>query len=548
MGIFSNILGRGDSGGIMNAIRCDEQDYLIWKWRPAGQAVNSTSRENAIRYGSSLSVKEGEVAVFCYKQPNGVMQDFIEGPYNGTIKTANFPVLAGIVGMAFGGDTPFQAEIYFINLQGNNQIKFAVPYFGVMDPRLPDLAVPVAVAGTITFNITDYRNFIKLTRLQNFDLEQFKKMVGDAVKKYVKAVVSNLPSEKGIPLIQIERQILQVNDYIQAYLAQRFSADFGVNLKMLDISRIDIDKDTPEYLQLKAVTNDYTVKMTQTQQDINLKTVQAQGQIGIDTMKAQSDVNIQNLRDTQRVNTQNMEETMRIQRETMAAAQMMEIQEKQRQMRAQTENNSLAQQTMIEETAAAMRAQTEGIAAAMKAQTEEAQRSGRMNTQTAFPQANIIEHTTQMMGNATQGMQGNSINLGGGNGTGFNPGAAMAGMAVGSAMGQQMGGMINQMGNMMQQQLGNQNGQPTPPPMNGAPQMPPPMPDLQVYVAVNGQQSGPFNQQQLQQLVQMGQLTPNSMVWMNGLPGWAPAQSVPQLASLLTPNNGSMPPPMPPTL
>ena len=36
----------------MDVIRCDEKEYLIWKWRPAGEDVNSTKKENAIRYGS----------------------------------------------------------------------------------------------------------------------------------------------------------------------------------------------------------------------------------------------------------------------------------------------------------------------------------------------------------------------------------------------------------------------------------------------------------------------------------------------------------------
>lgn len=85
------LFGRGDSGGLMNVIRCDEQEYMVWKWRPEGQDANSTSRENAIRYGSSLRVKNGEVAVFVYKSQNGQMQDFIEGPFDDTIKTANFP-------------------------------------------------------------------------------------------------------------------------------------------------------------------------------------------------------------------------------------------------------------------------------------------------------------------------------------------------------------------------------------------------------------------------------------------------------------------------
>ena len=107
MGIF----GIGKSGGLMNVIRCDQEEYLVWKWRPEGQEANSTSRENSIRYGSSLRVKEGEAAVFVYNQGNGTLQDFIYGPYDGTIETANFPVLAGLVGAAFGGTSPFQAEV-----------------------------------------------------------------------------------------------------------------------------------------------------------------------------------------------------------------------------------------------------------------------------------------------------------------------------------------------------------------------------------------------------------------------------------------------------
>ena len=182
MGLFS----KGKSGGLMNVIRCDEEEYMVWKWRPNGQDVNSTSRENSIRYGSSLRVKDGEVAVFVYKQSNGTMQDFIVGPYDDTIKTANFPILSNIVGIAFGGESPFQAEVYFINLAGNNQMRFTIPYFDVFDPRLPDHGVPMAVRGTMTFNITDYKGFIKLNRLVNFDHEQFKKQIKDAITKYVK--------------------------------------------------------------------------------------------------------------------------------------------------------------------------------------------------------------------------------------------------------------------------------------------------------------------------------------------------------------------------
>lgn len=77
----------------MDVIRCDEPSYLIWKWHPNGTKSGNNYRENAIRWGSSLRVKDGEVAVFVYKQKDGTEQDFIEGPFDQILETANLPVL-----------------------------------------------------------------------------------------------------------------------------------------------------------------------------------------------------------------------------------------------------------------------------------------------------------------------------------------------------------------------------------------------------------------------------------------------------------------------
>ena len=107
MGLFSS----KKEGGLMDVIRCDEEEYLVWKWRPSGEA-NSTKKENSIRYGSSLRVKDGELAVFVYKQKDGPIQDFIIGPHDQTIKTANFPVLTSIVGAAFGGEFSSRNLLY----------------------------------------------------------------------------------------------------------------------------------------------------------------------------------------------------------------------------------------------------------------------------------------------------------------------------------------------------------------------------------------------------------------------------------------------------
>ena len=289
MGLFGN-KEKHNEGGLMDVIRCDEKEYLIWKWRPAGEDVNSTKKENAIRYGSSLRVKDGEVAVFVYPGENG-NQDFIEGPFDQTIKTGNFPVLSSIVGAAFGGVSPFQAEIYFINLAGLIQTRFAVPYFDIADPRFLDFTVPVAVRGDIRFKITDYKEFIKLHRLINFDLEDFKSQIKSAVSKYVKGVVANIPAEKGIPVIQLERKIGEINDSVEESLKKRLQNEFGITVSSVDIDAIDIDKTSDGYHKLKAVTQDITSQTIQRQTNANLT---------------------------------NMEETLRIQREGMVQAQRLQ--------------------------------------------------------------------------------------------------------------------------------------------------------------------------------------------------------------------------------
>mgnify|MGYP005908181539 FL=1 len=277
----------------MDEICCDEPSYLIWKWHPSGVQAGAGTRENSIRWGSSLRVKDGEVAVFVYKQKNGTMQDFIVGPFDQAIKTANFPVLARIVGLAYEGGTPFQAEIYFINLARIIQVKFGVPFFDVYDPRFADFGVPVAVRGTISFGIADYREFIKLHRLSSFNLDDFQRQIRDAVNRYVKDAVANAPAAHNIPVIQIESKTAQINDVVEYDLSERLKETFGVVVSGIDIGAIEIDKSSEGYRQLMSVTKDITSA----------------------TAKAEAEAKIKDIADKHRIEAENYEETLRIQRE-----------------------------------------------------------------------------------------------------------------------------------------------------------------------------------------------------------------------------------------
>lgn len=290
-----------------------------------------------------------------------------------------------------------------------------------------------------------------MNRLINFDLEAFKKQIKDVVIRRVKGIITNAPIDYGVALVQIERKIDDISDIIQGKLKEDLES-FGVNLKRFDLSRIELDKESEGWVELRSVTANITQS----------------------TVKTQADVSIQNLKDTQRINTENMEETLRIQR-------------------------------------------------------EEAQRAQRLQTETNFIGAHALNQQADVLKTGAQNL-GQMGTMDMGNGGSMNPAGMMTGMMMGGAMGQQMAGMMNQMGQTVQ------NGMNTPPPM----------PNVSFFVAMNGQQTGPFNMQQLQQMAQTGQLTGQSLVWKQGMSQWATANTIPELASLFVPPvPGATPPPMP---
>ncbi len=72
---------------------------------------------------------------------------------------------------------------------------------------------------------------------------------------------------------------------------------------------------------------------------------------------------------------------------------------------------------------------------------------------------------------------------------------------------------------------------------------PPPIPQpITYFVALNGQQSGPFSLDQLKTMISGNQFNRDTLVWKQGLPAWVKAGEVGDLSGLF----GSVPPPLPP--
>lgn len=126
---------------------------------------------------------------------------------------------------------------------------------------------------------------------------------------------------------------------------------------------------------------------------------------------------------------------------------------------------------------------------------------GDMNKYTQFQAANAIEASAS--------------NPGGGN--------PALDLAMGMALGNRVAANLNQT-------------QPD------VPATPPALPNAAVwFVGVGGKQEGPFDLAALQSRAATGDVSRETLVWKNGMAGWAPAGQVPELVSLLA----TVPPPLP---
>ena len=106
-----------------------------------------------------------------------------------------------------------------------------------------------------------------------------------------------------------------------------------------------------------------------------------------------------------------------------------------------------------------------------------------------------------------------SVNMGNGGGMDFNPAAMMASMSLGGVIGQKMADTMNSAMSGV-----NPNAQPA--------AVPPPIPTISYYVAINGQAQGAFSIEVLKQMQQNGQLTKETLVWKQGMANWEKASNV----------------------
>lgn len=224
------------------------------------------------------------------------------------------------------------------NLSKGSQVNFAIPFFDVFDPRLQDYGVPVSVHGTIVYSIEDMDLFHSVNKNEAYSDETFQQKLRGTVTKFVKGVVTNAPTDAQIPVVQLERKILEISNLIQQYVKPQVEQLFGITVRQLDITRMNIDKESRGYRELKALTADLEKDRVMAQHnaqisnfnlhnDLNQDQLKMQSTLNLDAMKRQQEMQLGGQEQIQNMNLENQRGTMRIQREEMQRASRLQTEQ-----------------------------------------------------------------------------------------------------------------------------------------------------------------------------------------------------------------------------
>lgn len=224
------------------------------------------------------------------------------------------------------------------NLSKGSQLNFAIPYFDVFVPRLQDYGVPVSVHGAVVYAIEDMDLFHSVNRNEGYSDETFKNKLRGQLTKFIKSVVSNAPSDAQIPVVQIERKIFEISELIQQRVTPQVEKLFGITIRSLDITGINVDKESRGYRELKALTADLEKERMMAQHNAQISNFNLNNDLQQDMLKKQSELNLDAMgrkqeldlggqEELQRMNLENQRETMRIQREEMQRASRLQTEQ-----------------------------------------------------------------------------------------------------------------------------------------------------------------------------------------------------------------------------
>ena len=202
-----------------------------------------------LRLGSQLVVRPGQVAFFLHR--GKIFDELTEGTIS--LQTGNIPLLTNLLSLPFGGDSPFPAEVWFINKLAKLDSKWGTSTpIQVEDPRY-GIILSIRAYGQYGFRVAEARVFLESLLGAAADLTD------DQIRQYFRGkIISTISSQIGgllsgrISFLNIASHLEELSDAARIKIAPSM-AQFGIQLENFYFESINVPEDDPSYVRLKQI-------------------------------------------------------------------------------------------------------------------------------------------------------------------------------------------------------------------------------------------------------------------------------------------------------
>ncbi len=177
--------------------------------------------DKEIKNGAQLIVRESQTVQFVYLGQFG--DTFAPGKHS--LVTDNIPILSTLKGWKYGFNSPFKADVYFVNTRtftGNkwgtsNPIMMRDQDFGI---------VRVRAFGTFDFHITDVKHFLKEVAGSDnhFRLDEF----ADTMRSRIVSVFSDAVASAKIPVLDLATRYTELGEALMPLINPILAGKYGI--------------------------------------------------------------------------------------------------------------------------------------------------------------------------------------------------------------------------------------------------------------------------------------------------------------------------------
>ncbi len=221
----------------------------VIKWEVSDRELVHKFPTDEIRLGSQLIVYPTQTAFFV--KGGQILDEFTSGTY--TIKSENIPLLGKIINIPFNKETPFKADVWFVNQISLLDCKWGTATPLQMEDPKYEVIVPVRAFGQYGFKITEPRTFLEklVGNMSTFSTQKIVEYYRGVILSKLTAIIYDKMRQSGMSVLNINANVEELSSYAQEKLSEMF-LKYGIELVLFNIISISVQENDPSFLRLKA--------------------------------------------------------------------------------------------------------------------------------------------------------------------------------------------------------------------------------------------------------------------------------------------------------